>query len=281
MKNEIEIVFTDLDGTLFNSDRVVSTANLNCLEELGRKNVIRVIATGRSSFSYNRAIGTDFPADFLIFSTGAGIIDLKTGSLLHSSNLAKHDIIYIAEYLIGQRVDFMVHHGVPQNHRFTYFGDTEADNDFTRRLGIYQDYAREYITPACLPQESAQIVAIFPRDLQRFSLVTKGLHDFQVTRTTSPLDGRSIWMEIFPYHVSKGASAEWLCKYLKINRRKSLGIGNDYNDISLLEFTEQSYVVANAPLELQQQYRLTLSNNEDGFCQAINNAIQRSYETPS
>jgi len=273
MKNEIKIVFTDLDGTLLNSNRQVSATNRCCMDDLGRKNIVRVIATGRSFYSYNKAIDEGFPADFLIFSTGAGILDLRTGDLIYSANLGEQDINYISQYLIEHQADFMVHHSVPQNHRFTYFGDKNADNDFTRRLRIYKDYAREYINTGSLPLESAQIIAIFPEDLQRFTAVKKGLNGFQVTRTTSPLDGRSIWMEIYPHYVSKGESAGWLCNYLQIDQKETLGIGNDYNDISLLDFTSKSYVVANAPHEMQQKYRLTPSNNEDGFSQAISNAI--------
>ena len=80
-------------------------------------------------------------------------------------------------------------------------------------------------------------------------------------------------MEVYPSHVSKGEGAGWLCNYLQIDQQESLGIGNDYNDISLLEFTSRSYVVANAPHEMQQKYRLTLSNNENGFSQAVSNAM--------
>ncbi len=275
MRNKVKILFTDLDGTLLNSARLVSAANFNCLEELGQQGIVRVIATGRSFFSFQKVIGTDFPADFLIFSTGAGILDLKTGNLLYSSNLEKKDIDYIVNHLIKQRAEFMVHHSVPHNHRFIYHGDTQKENDFTRRLRIYKDFAAEYKTPACLPDKSAQVIAIFPDDLERFNLVKMGLNDYQVTRTTSPLDGKSIWMEIYPPQVSKGKSADWLCEYLKIEQAESIGIGNDYNDISLLEYTSKSYVVANAPLEIQQKYRTTLSNNDDGFCLALNNAMNR------
>lgn len=273
MENKIKIVFTDLDATLLNSEGKVSTVNLNALKELGKRDIIRVIATGRSYFSYQKVISKDFPADFLVFSTGAGIIDLRTNNLIHSSSLKKHDINYIANYLIEQQADFMVHNPVPQNHHFVYFGDTYTRNDFTRRLQIYKDYARKYSTSACLPEESAQIIAIFPEDLTRFNSVKMGLNTFQVTRTTSPLDGRSIWMEIYPPHVSKGKSAEWLCEHLQIEREKSMGIGNDYNDISLLEFTDKSYIVANAPVELHPNYRLTLSNDENGFHEALYDAI--------
>ncbi len=274
MKNRVKIIFTDLDGTLLNSERTVTSPNFNCLEKLGQHKIYRVIATGRSLFSFEKVISSGFPADFLIFSTGAGIIDLNTKKLLHSSSLKRTDITYISNYLIDQKADFMVHHTVPDNHYFTYYGDTTTDTDFTRRLQIYQDYARKYDSASCLPHESAQIIAVFPDDLSRFNAVKKNLNGYQVTRTTSPLDGKSIWMEIYPHNVSKGRSAKWLCDYLQINQSESFGIGNDFNDISLLDFTEHSYIVANGPVELQRKYRSTRSNNEDGFCQAVNMALQ-------
>ncbi len=273
MNNRIKILFTDLDGTLLDTKRSVSDRNINCLRELGHHNIIRVIATGRSLYSYKKVLGPDFPADFIIFSTGAGIIDLKTGALLNSSNLKKDDVTAISRYLIEQQTDFMVHHTVPHNHRFIYFGDTQANSDFARRLQLYKEHAQKFVSLKHMPQKSAQIIAIFSNDLQRFNTVKKGLNDYQVTRTTSPLDGKSIWMEIYPPHVSKGESAGWLCKHLQINPAYSLGIGNDFNDISLLDFTRHSYIVANAPEEMQQEYRLTSSNNEDGFYVAIQDCM--------
>ncbi|PIE66451.1 MAG: hypothetical protein CSA26_00815 [Desulfobacterales bacterium] len=50
-----------------------------------------------------------------------------------------------------------------------------------------------------------------------------------------------------------------------------MGIGNDYNDIELLDFTALSYMVANAPAELKERYGQTSSNDNHGVYQAIIN----------
>lgn len=262
-------MFTDLDGTLLNSQKKINSRDLDSLRRLGRQNIPRVIATGRSLFSYKNVIEADFPADYLIFSTGAGVLDLQTAELLHSSSLEKDEITHISQYLVSHGVNFMVHREVPHNHCFTYFPATERNPDFTRRLHLYRDYCQKYSSIASLPEKSAQIIAIFPDDLPHFKTVEEGLSGYQVTRTTSPLDDTSIWMEIYPPYVSKGESAKWLCNHLQVDPLQSLGIGNDYNDISLLKFTAYSYVVANAPQEMIQKYRLTSSNDEAGFSEAL------------
>ena len=66
------MVITDLDGTLLNSGRIVSPENRRALERLGELGVVRVIATGRSLFSFNKVIERDFPVDYLLFSSGGG-----------------------------------------------------------------------------------------------------------------------------------------------------------------------------------------------------------------
>jgi hypothetical protein len=274
MEENIQIIFTDLDGTLLNSEKRISPTNHGWLKELGRQNIIRVIATGRSLYSFRQLSGKYLPADYLIFSTGAGIIDLQTDTLLYSANMEKGDIHRASCYLQEQRVDFMVHHTVPDNHRFFYWGGGgHANSDFDRRIELYSSYARELTTLEHLPDNAAQIIAIFPEDLPRFNRVATGLPDYRITRTTSPLDGRSIWMEIFPSHVGKGPAAAWLCNHLNLDRRLTVGIGNDYNDLSLLEYTEHSYVVANAPAEMLRDFTTTSSNDNDGFYHATRAAL--------
>ena len=76
-------------------------------------------------------------------------------------------------------------------------------------------------------------------------------------------------MEVFPNGVSKGHSAEWLCKKLGIEQTQTISIGNDYNDIELLEWTAQSYVVENSPEQLKKRFLITKSNEEDGFAEVV------------
>lgn len=270
---KVRIVFTDLDGTLLNSRRQLSPANRRCLTDLGRQGVVRVIATGRSLYSFRQVIRDDFPADYLIFSSGAGILDLKTDTLLHAANLESDDVARVTGHLLCQRLDFMVHQQVPDNHRFVYHGSGEGNDDFHRRIAIYREFATAYGHHATFPVPAAQVIAILPHAPPRVEELRQRLTDFQVIRTTSPLDHHSIWLEIMPHGTNKGSSAAWLCRHLAIDQRESAGIGNDYNDIDLLDFTPRSVMLANGPAELHHRYRLGSSHDEDGFARAVNEIV--------
>lgn len=265
----VQIVFTDLDGTLLNTARSVSTNNLACLEQLGHRSIVRVIATGRSHYSFRQVITRTFPADYLIFSSGAGILDLRNNHILMCANLSAEDVTVITEQLHAHKTDFMVHHPVPDNHQFVYSSHNDANEDFNRRIRLYHAFAREHDTGTPFPGPAAQVIAILPSDTERFVSVKRSLDGYQVTRTTSPLDHKSIWMEIQPSDIHKGSAAAWLCNHLGLNPACSVGIGNDYNDLDLLDFTPHSYLLKNGPSELHHRYRLSPSNDEDGFSHAV------------
>jgi hydroxymethylpyrimidine pyrophosphatase-like HAD family hydrolase len=199
-------------------------------------------------------------------------MNLHDGQLLHSSGHATSDISCITEHLRQHRADFMVHHPVPDNHRFIYCGNPATNDDFNSRIQLYNSFAREYGRSAPFPATAAQIIAILSDNTEHFGLIKSGLKKYQVTRTTSPLDHRSIWMEILPRDTHKGSAAAWLCNHLGIDRAESVGIGNDYNDLDLLVFTGHSYLLSNAPAELHDRYHLGLANDENGFSKAITNA---------
>ena len=71
-----KMVVTDLDGTLLNAQGVISEPELLTLKKLGNEGYCRVIATGRSLYSIRKTLAFDqLPVDYLIFSSGSGIID--------------------------------------------------------------------------------------------------------------------------------------------------------------------------------------------------------------
>ena len=63
MRSFDRIVATDVDGTLFRSDRTVSEVNLSTLRKLHEQGICTVLATGRSIWSFTNLAGADFPVD--------------------------------------------------------------------------------------------------------------------------------------------------------------------------------------------------------------------------
>jgi len=56
---------------------------------------------------------------------------------------------------------------------------------------------------------------------------------------------------------------------LGIHHDDVLSIGNDYNDIAMLESFADSYVVANAPEILKDIYKVVSADCDDGFTEML------------
>ncbi|NLA24111.1 MAG: HAD family phosphatase, partial [Bacteroidales bacterium] len=92
---------------------------------------------------------------------------------------------------------------------------------------------------------------------------------YKVIQTTSPFDGESLWAEIFPKPVSKASGVEFLCNLLKIKNEETIVVGNDFNDIDMLNWANNAFVTANAPEELRKDFRNIDLNTKDAIAKLI------------
>jgi hydroxymethylpyrimidine pyrophosphatase-like HAD family hydrolase len=260
----------DFDGTLLRSDRTLAHIDLAALQQLGELGIVRTIATGRSLFSFNNAAVSNLPMDFVIFSMGAGVLQYSGGEVVRQASLEPHEVEHACKVLIACRLDFMIHRAIPDNHMFAYFRSNRENDDFERRLKLYHCYAEPLADISNGFDLATQLLAVVPAgDYNAVLAKVRGeLPDFSVIQTTSPLDGRSTWIEIFPKAVSKSLTAAWLADQLQVDKPQIVAVGNDYNDLDLLEWTDNSYVVDNAPADLKRRFTAVASNNNGGVAEA-------------
>jgi hydroxymethylpyrimidine pyrophosphatase-like HAD family hydrolase len=120
---------------------------------------------------------------------------------------------------------------------------------------------------------SSQFLLFFPKKSNGFEKVKRELlsvfSEISIIRTTSPLDENWIWMEVFPKGISKAHGIAEICQIKGIDRKETLGIGNDFNDLEMLDFTHLSYVVHNSPEELKEKFMISLPHHENGFSHAV------------
>jgi len=249
----VKMIISDWDGTLYHDHRV-READYQTLQRLACHHVIRVIATGRSLFSFRRMAPPDFPIDYLIFSGGAGVLHWQTGELLHAQHLTRDDVLQIMPRLDQYRLDYMIHQAMPENHYFAYVRHQAENPDFERRCTLYRDYAVPFEGDATHLEQVTQFLAVTGESPRPYERVKAALPAFSVIRTTSPLDHRSIWIEIFSPTVSKSQSSAWLCRYLGIERTETISLGNDYNDLDLLQWSGAGFMVESAVAELREAF---------------------------
>ena len=272
------MVVTDLDGTLLDTQARLGSVNRQALERLGETGSLRVIATGRSLHSAESVLDADFPIDYLVFSSGAGILDWSNRELLAAHAMGAEDVQGALELLLAKGLAFMVHLGVPDNHHFYYHSGAgqvaDGDNpDFHRRRRRYEDFARPLDGPGVeMGQVSQFLVIEAPGSESHYDALVSELAHLNVVLTTSPLDHRSRWIEIFPASASKSQAAEWLRHRHGVDHGAVVAVGNDYNDRDLLEWARHSFVVSNAPASLKTRYAVVASNDDQGFTEAVSMA---------
>jgi hypothetical protein len=261
---------------LLRSDRTFAPSDLAELQRLGECGVARVVATGRSIFSFETLPSAGLPVDYVIFSSGAGVAEHPGGRILRSAGLEPGEIRHAVDVLRSLHLDFMIQRGIPDTHVFGYAAGTSANPDFEARIDLYRRFAFPLDDDIDQFSTATQLVAIVPpaRAPAALSAVRQGLQGLTVIRTTSPLDGRSTWIEIFPAGVSKGQTAEWLASQLGISRNRTLSVGNDFNDLDLLEWAQTRFVTANAPVELKERFPTVASNDRCGVAEAIERWVE-------
>ncbi len=271
----------DLDGTLLRSDRTFSSIDLDALRKLGKLGITRTIATGRSLYSFDTIPQKDLPIDFVIFSMGAGVQDHARAQIIRRVSLETDEVKRACKILKSQQLDFMIHRTIPDNHMFSYFRSNTGNVDFERRVQLYRQFAIPLDERTDGFGPSTQLLAVVPDKDSHVVLaeVRRELPDYSVIQTTSPLDGKATWIEIFPKAVSKSQTSAWLAEKLKIDKREIVSVGNDYNDLDLLEWTSSSFVVDNAPADLKKRFVGVNSNNDGGVAEAARRWLAEKRNT--
>ena len=264
------VVVTDLDGTLLDSASRLREANRRTLETLGRNGVVRAVATGRSLYSARLVMREDFPVDYLAFSSGAGIVSWPDGRLLHSPAMDPDLVSRLVARLRDLRLDFMVQHAAPDSHRFHFVRSSRRNVDFERRIERYRQFAEPLHDGVAAEVDVSQFVVIEPPGTRsHMERLARESDDVHVVRTTSPLDHASTWIELFSVGVSKAHAADWIRGRHAIEPACTVAVGNDYNDLDMLEWAAHACVVANAPPSMRERYTVVRANDRDGFTEAV------------
>lgn len=265
----IKLVATDLDGTFLKNDQTISTKNLDALHRLGKTNVVRVAATGRNLHKVKEVINGDIPFDFIVFSSGAGVFNWKEQKHIYNKNIGKQTSQKLANYFIERKLNFHAFFPVPENHKHWYFRGEKKCEEFERYFQFNTAFASNLSENEFPETNLCQFLLIIEEDDKMFEKIKNEIEaisaEIRVIRTSSPITKGFIWVEVFQKSVSKGNGVKHICNLLDINYTDTMGIGNDYNDIDLLDFTEYSFITENAPSKISKLYKSAPSNENDAF----------------
>lgn len=264
-------IVSDLDGTILPHGGQISPATVKALEQAGEQGILRIIATGRNLFAARKVIPDTLPIDYLVFSSGAGIMRWNDKKIISAHHLSRQETMELAEYLWNYNINFTIQQEIPNNHHFYYTDLYPLHDDFRHRIETYHQFGTCIGTTGEIQTGATQLIMILdPIQLHLLEQVRNDLKNYSVIRSTSPVDNRAIWLEIFPQGIHKGSACASLLRELSIPPADCAGIGNDYNDVDFLDICGQAYLVANAPQRLKPHYKSVASDKDGGFTEFMN-----------
>lgn len=249
-------LFIDFDGTITNREGVIEDATIKALKSA---EILKVVVTGRTFSSFISKAGEDFPIDYLIFSTGAGIMNWASKELLDFQIFSKAETSQIKQLLNELAITYSLHYPVPDNHKFEYYQGENDVADFRRYLKFHGKHAsinRNQIA------ESTQFLIITDDKDFDLSAFAKIRHFANIIKISSPIDHRTTWIEILPLDVSKSRAAQKLLEIERVVPKRRIAIGNDYNDLDLLDWADEGYLVSTAIIKVAKQYPI-LENDDN------------------
>lgn len=85
---------------------------------------------------------------------------------------------------------------------------------------------------------------------------------------------KTTYLEMMHNSATKTSAIEFLCNMLNIEKSEIIAIGDNFNDISMIEYAGLGIAMENAPKQVKKYANdITLSNDNDGVAEAIKKHI--------
>jgi len=287
MNPPVRLVAIDIDGTLLPTfSQTISPRNAEALRAAQRAGVTVAIATGRrTAYTAPLLEGLGLRADMPLITSNGAVTRTLGGEPLDRSHLKAH----VARELCGLLRPFGT-----LVFTFDIVGRGELVlEDFEQahqRIALWVEANRnaiEIVQPLenALPDGNDPIQGMVTGGVERMQQAEKALKASNLStlceavRTEYPARDLSI-VDLLPPGVSKGWALERLAVRLGVDRKETMAIGDNWNDVNMLEWAGQAVLMGNADQDLRTLARTSgwkqaPPNDEDGVAVTLEMALAR------
>jgi len=274
----IKLAALDIDGTLLDSHGNLPAENGRAIEESVRQGVKVILVSGRRwsmACKVSAALGLDSP---VVAHNGALIRSPADSHRLASRFL---NPLLAAEILAHseQYFSYLVLHRDRDSHSQTVIHPACLKNlPMQAYLGQFPEGVME--AESLLPWADAELIQImFGGELSAIlhiedMLQSSGLlEQVKLSKTYYPQKNLGI-IDLLDRDCSKRTALEFLAEFYGFSRDETLAIGDNHNDLEMLQYAGIGVVVGNCVPELKGRgFEETASNNAAGVAQALRRFI--------
>lgn len=262
------IIALDLDGTLTNSEKIITLRTFDALMKAQREGVRLVLASGRPTFGIAALANQLQLADYggyVLSYNGGRIIDWCKKTVIFSQVVDQKlvPILYdFAEKAQLPIVTYLPDAILACKNEGEYLAEEARINGMP--VVVAQNFVEEAMqiaggsTKFLIPGEPELLI-------QLESEMKAALSEQMEVFRSAPF-----FLELPPKGIDKAQSLQRLLTHLGLERESLMAFGDGFNDLSMIQFAGQGVAMANAVEEVKSIADfVTTSNEEDGIAHAL------------
>lgn len=265
MKNKIQFLVMDLDGTLLDSSEEISDATIQAIRQAKALGVKTAIATGRIVSEAQFAIELAGVEDYLIEMNGAKITDLRTQEVLYDQPMPSKYAEQIIDYL-GEEYVYQLYtdQGVfCTEYSFSRLEDAGMSKHYLAMFGAQIQQADS----ERLKSLRSYKFLVIEKDTEKEARLAKKIVTIPQLTFVNSLPN---YHEVVLAGMDKRIALEKLSRLLNIPPEKMVAIGDSNNDREMLNYVGIGAVLANGNQQLKEEIGVVFpSNDEDGVRHVI------------
>lgn len=255
-----KIVFSDIDGTVLNSKHELLTSTIEAVQKLALKNIPFVLVSARMPKAM-KLILDEMNVKMPMISYGGALVLDEQNKILYDNKINKIDTEAIISEIELLWPDDVVINYYSDDNWFVKDENNKAvkrEENITNVKASQADF-KNLIANNILPNKilcmtkaniSSKIEAVLQEKFPQLNIVRSS----------------DILIEIMNKDVSKANGIEVLLHHLNMTPAQAIAFGDNYNDLTMLNFVGRGVVMQNAPEEIRKEAKyITKSNNEDGI----------------
>lgn len=267
------IIALDLDGTLTNSEKIITEKTKKRLIDFQENGGKVILASGRPTMGivpHAENLRLKEYGGYILAFNGGCVIDCKTDSIMFQQKLPLSVIPEICGIIKDYPVGINTYEGenILVGNNINSYTELEAR---INGMGIkFVDNFAEYVNfdiNKCLLQGDPEIILKLEKILSEKYKDILGI-----------FKSEAFFLEIVPKDVDKALAIDKLLKMIDIKTEECIACGDGFNDISMIRYAGLGVAMSNAkqPVKDAADY-ITLSNDEDGIAHLLKKVSKLPY----
>ncbi|HZD95955.1 MAG TPA: Cof-type HAD-IIB family hydrolase [Candidatus Sulfotelmatobacter sp.] len=277
----IRLLALDIDGTLLDPQFKISAQNLSALRAAHAAGIEIVLATGRRH-DYALPVAQEIGVPSWLISSNGALIRSSTGETFFADLLPAATAAKLIHHMEGFRGNAVLTFDRNGSNALILERFEELNQSISRWIAVNSSFI-QYVSPLEDALVEDPIQAMYCGRMARMEEAQKRLAEAgflgEISILKTQYDHRDLCiLDILNQGCSKGhALRRWAEKH-GIRREQVMAIGDNFNDLEMLEFAGVAVVMGNASQELKLSgWKVTASNAENGVAKALQEILGLAF----